>query len=251
MQDISRALGFLRPDSIEGAFYKGSTVSASGHLEGIMENRVIHDNSRICADESHESATNGIRVSDACKGKEKIQKDSWFPDGNFSIRDEHLGQCVIEGRVAERGPLQARIFRGEGRLNRLEVEGSIAGLGVELVDIAHAFDTLSLFDCCPLRLHSPEHVTTREISLVGIIGRALGIDPVNSSVLLIPVGSDIGVALSPFGVQPGGPLIRGRVVLNHDIVPVTDPERSIGTNFGTNWSGPSISRIINVIGLLL
>ena len=119
------------------------------------------------------------------------------------------------------------------------------------MDVLNLIHGAVLFDSRPLGLHTPEHVAAGEIDFVGIIGRALGVDPVDSSVLFIPVRGDIGVPLAAFGVQSRGPLIRGRVVLDNDIVPVTDPECSIRPDLRADGSGPGISRVIDVVRLLL
>jgi len=82
---------------------------------------------------------------------------------------------------------------------------------------------------------------------VAVIRRALRIDPVNAAVLLVAERGFVGVALAVAGVESGARFVRGRVVLDDQVVPIADPNRAVGSGFRVDGTGPGIGAAVDVV----
>ena len=109
---------------------------------------------------------------------------------------------------------------------------------------------MALLDRGPLSLEAPEHVGAGEVGLVRIVFRAPWINPVDATMLRVAVRRNVGITLSPLGIQSGRALVRGGIVLDHEVIPVTDPEGSVRANLGADRTRPGVGGVVDIVWLL-
>lgn len=80
-----------------------------------------------------------------------------------------------------------------------------------------------------------------------LIHRPFRIDPVDSAMLFITKRRDISIPLSSLGIVVGRLLRRRRVVLDNNVIPITNPESSVRPHFSRHRPRPSVGRIIDVV----
>ncbi|NIP92478.1 MAG: hypothetical protein GWO24_02985, partial [Akkermansiaceae bacterium] len=250
VENIDGFGGFCGLDPGHGALDEAAAVTVGSDPECIVEDRVVHDVPSLLGDEIDQGLADRIGGSEAGEGKKQVQPGAGIRFGNPPVLDEQPGEGVVERGIAQGGALQARVRGHERRLDGVEIERTGPGHGVKGVDVGGLLDPGALLDRVPLRDQPPEEVLAGQVRLVGVVLRAGGVNAVDSSVLLVPVGGDVGVALAAPGIQPGGGLIGGGVVLDHEVVPVADPEGAVRSDFRADWSGPGVGRVVDIVGEL-